>query len=594
LSNRPAPPAERSVEEELAEARQRIAELHALSGAAELLDPSLDFAGLARRALELALRIVPADAAMLVAQGGDGLRATYLLRGEDRLRGTGDCASQLAREVLASGEEGVRRSSDSPGARAMAEVLGGIPAVRIAVPLRRSDRVLGVLEVAYRREPDARFPERSAALESVAEHLAIALDHARLVRAHARRARELAHLHDVGKKMSAHRELDDVLEAIVEAVRELIPADGVGIFLIDEETGEVRSTKFRGYDASVAEVRVKAGGGIIGWVAKSAQGIIVPDVTRDDRYIEVRRTTRSEMAAPIQYEDWVIGIFNLESDRENAYTPAQLELLTSFGNQAAVSIVNARLHEEVTEKRLLEQQIEIARGIQTSLLPRSSPDIPGHFLGGRNLPSESVGGDYFDFVPLPGGRWAIIVADVSGHGIPAGLVMAGFRAEVRAVLRHHDEPRAVLAEVNRTLCAELAPDFFVTAFLGVYSPDSGRLLYTNAGHEAGLLVRRGGVDLLEEGGLILGVFPDAEYRQASVHVERGNRLLLHTDGLSEGGDPWGGQLGAQGVVRLLREVEAEGVPPADVAARVLARAEEMAAVPPDEADDRTLVLLRRE
>jgi sigma-B regulation protein RsbU (phosphoserine phosphatase) len=590
-------PEERSIEEELARARESIAELHALAGAADLLDPALDFPGLALRALELALRVVPADAALLVAQGSDGLRSTYLLRGEGRLRDShdsGDCPSQLAREVLASGEEGIRRSPDSPGARAMAEVLGAVPAVRVAVPLVRSERVLGVLEVAYRVEPQSRFLERSAALDSVAEHLVIALDHARLVRAHARRARELAHLHDVGRKMSAHRELDDVLEAIVEAVRELIPADAVGIFLIDDETGELRNTTFRGYDASLAEMRVKAGGGIIGWVARTAQGVIVPDVGKDDRYIEVRRTTRSEMAAPIQYENRVIGIFNMESDRENAYSPSQLELLTGFGNQAAVSIVNARLHEEVTEKRLLEQQLEIARGIQTSLLPRSAPAIPGHFLAGRNLPSESVGGDYFDFVPLPGGRWAIIVADVSGHGIPAGLVMAGFRAEVRAGLRHHDEPRAVLAEANRTLCGELAPEFFVTAFLGVYSPPSGTLVYTNAGHEPGLLVRQEGVDLLHEGGLILGAFPEAEFRQATVHVERGSRLLLYTDGLSEGGDPWGGQLGVEGVVRLLREVESAGTPPAEVPARMLDRAEAMAALPPDEADDRTLVLLRRE
>ncbi|MGH2570253.1 MAG: GAF domain-containing protein, partial [bacterium] len=502
MSSRPEAAADRSVEEELAEARRRIAELQALAGAAELLDPSLDFPGLARRALELALRVVPADAALLVAHGADGLKSTTLLRGEDRLRGTGEFASQLAREVLASGEEGIRRGAESPGARAMAEILGEIPAVRIAVPLHRAERVLGVLEVAYRREPDARFLERSAALRSVADHLAIVLDHSRVVRALARRARHLERLHDVGRRMSAHGELDDVLEAIVDAVRELIPADAVGIFLIDEETGEFRNTTFRGYDACVADVRLKAGGGIIGWVARTAQGIIVPDVARDDRYIEVRRTTRSEMAAPIQYENRVIGIFNLENDRENAYTPAQLEVLTGFGNQAAVSIVNARLHEEVTEKRLLEQQLEIARGIQTSLLPRSAPEIPGHCLVGRNLPSESVGGDYFDFVPLPGGRWAIIVADASGHGIAAGLVMAGFRAEVRAGLRHHDEPRGVLAEVNKTLCGELAPDFFVTAFLGVYSPESGRFVYTNAGHEPGLVVRQGGVDLLAEGGLI--------------------------------------------------------------------------------------------
>jgi sigma-B regulation protein RsbU (phosphoserine phosphatase) len=461
------------------------------------------------------------------------------------------------------------------------------------VPLRRAGRALGALEVAYREEPEARFLEHSPALGSVAEHLAVALDNARLVRAHGRRARELAHLHEVGKKISAHLELDDALAAIVESVRELIPADAFGIFLIDEKTGALRDTTVHGYDASLAEVCLKVGGGIIGWVAETGHGIIVPDVTADERYVGVRSTTRSEMAAPIKYENRVIGIFNLESDRESAYSPSQLDLLTNFGHQAAICIVNARLHEEVTGKRLLEQQLDIARNIQESLLPRESPEIPGHALGGCAIPSQAVGGDYFDFVEMSDGRWAIIVADVSGHGIPAGLVMAGFRAGIRAGLRHHDEPRDVLTEANRTLCQELAPDYFVTAFLGVYSPDSGKLVYSSAGHEPGLLVRSDGVEHLTEGGLLLGVFCDAEYRQAMAHLGRGDRLVLYTDGLSDGGDPWGDSLGASGVVRLLDEVTAR-TSPAEVPARVLERASAKAAAPSDEADDRTLVVLRRD
>ncbi len=586
--------AQRSSESQLEAARRQIDELGALAETGELLDPSLDLSRLTLRALELALRAVPADAALLVVDGGDGFTSNYLLRGETRLQELGECPSMLAREVLESGEEGVRRSVASPGARAMAEVLGGEPAVRIAVPLRRADRILGALEMAYRYEPEPEFLDHSPALGSVAANLSIALDNARLVREHARRARVLSLLFDVGTKISDHVELDDVLDAIVDSVRELIPADAVGIFLIDEKTNEIRDTTMRGYDVSLAEASLKADSGILGWVAESAQGLIVPDVSKDPRYVEVRPSTRSELAAPLKYEDRVIGVFNLESDELSAYGPRDLELLTTFGNQAAISIVNARLHEEVTEKRLLEQQLEIARGIQESLLPRESPEVSGHFLAGTAIPSQAVGGDYFDFVPLSDGRWAIIIADVTGHGIPAGLVMAGFRAEIRAGLRHHDEPRRVFAEVNRALHRELAPDYFVTAFLGVYCPDSGKLVFSNAGHPAGLLIRReGGVEPLTEGGLLLGVFLDAEYRQSMIHLDRGDRLLLYTDGVSDGGDPWGGELGQEGVVRLLREVEAGCPRPSEVPARLLERAQARAAVPSEEADDRTLVVLSR-
>jgi len=148
--------------------------------------------------------------------------------------------------------------------------------------------------------------------------------------------------------------------------------------------------------------------------------------------------------------------------------------------------------------------------------------------------------------------------------------------------------------VNRVLCEELEPDHFVTAFLGVYTPATGALVYSNAGHEPGLLVRRNGsVERLSEGGLILGVFEDVVYRSAMVHLARGDRLLLYTDGLSDAGDPWGDVLGEEGILRLLYEAEAERVPPLEVPETILSRAAREAPEPVDEADDRTLVLLSR-
>jgi sigma-B regulation protein RsbU (phosphoserine phosphatase) len=252
------------------------------------------------------------------------------------------------------------------------------------------------------------------------------------------------------------------------------------------------------------------------------------------------------------------------------------------------------LHAEAKEKRRLEEQLELARDIQRRLLPEKAPEMAGHVLAGANRPSFLVGGDYFDFLPLGDERWAIVVADVSGHGVPAGLIMAGFRAELRAALRHDDDPCRVLAELNHILHDELESDRFVTAFLAVYDPASGRLGYSNAGHEPGLLARRSGdVEPLTEGGLLLGVFPEAEYRRAMVHLAPGDRLVLHTDGLSDAVDPWGGELGAEGILRLVAELEGEGTAPDDLPAVLLERAEREAAGAPDEADDRTVVVLWR-
>lgn len=587
MNDRPASP-------ELDRLRRRVEDLETLLRAGELLDASLDREDLLGRALELALRVVRADAAFLVARddGEGGARA--LARGDASPRRLDVLASRLAHEVLATGRGGIRRDPETPGARAAAEVLGAAPAVRIAAPLARLDRVLGALEVAYLTDPGNRLDEEEAALRSVADHLAIALDTARLVRDQTRRARELALLVDIGTKISAHLDLDELLEAIVDAIHELVAADAVGIFLIGDE-GKIRNENVRGYDPRRLDAaRLQIGRGILGWVAVSGEGIIVADVRDDSRYVAARDTTRSEMAAPLKYEGRVIGVFNLESDRPGAFGPSDLALLTSYADQAAISIMNARLHSEATAKRRLDEQLRVARAIQRSLLPRESPHIAGHVLAGRNLPSSAVGGDYFDFLPLSGGRWAIVIADVSGSGIPAALLMAGFRADLRAELRHSDQPPVVFGSVNRVLCGELDSDRFVTAFLGIYEPESGSLVYASAGHEPGLLVRASGeVEPLTEGGLLLGVFPEAEYVGETVRVAPGDRLVLCTDGVSEAAGEGDQPLGDTGLVRLLNVVVAEGVDAASVPRVLLARLPRRAAPPADEVDDRTLVVLSR-
>jgi len=576
--------------------RRRVEELESRLRAEELLDPSLSQDGLVGLALELSLEALRADVALLLLEEERGQPTAHArLRGEKRHRTLGRTRSQLAHETLRTGRIGEQRERDTPGAREAAELLGELPAVRLAAPLRRLDRAFGVLEVAYREDPGTRLDDEVRVLRSVADHLAVALDAARLVRQERRRANELAHLIDIGTKISAHVELDKVLESILTAIDELVATDAIGIFLVDRESGMIRLETVRGYDLGrVEDLTIELDRGILGWVAREGRGLIVPDVAKDPRYVQARASTRSEMAAPLTYEGEVIGVFNLESDRPGAFDEHDLELLGTFSNQAAISIAHARLHAEASQKRRLEEQLEVARSIQESLLPGRAPEIPGHVLAGRNIPSWAVGGDYFDFLPLREGRWAIVVADVSGHGIPAGLIMAGFRSEVRAELRRHEEPREVLGHVNRVLAQELDPDHFVTAFLGVYAPASGTLVYSSAGHEPGLLVRRDGkVEMLSEGGLLLGVFPDATYGHAMVNLAPGDRLLLYTDGLSDAGDPWGDRLGPDGVLRILREAEDDGVEPAELPEALLERADRQAPVPLEEADDRTLVVLAR-
>lgn len=578
--------------------REEWPSLRALARAGELLDETLEPIALLDLALDISLQAVRADTALLAIRGERGDTARLRPRDGD-VTSTPELVSRLALRALETGEPGIQRDASGPGARALIEVLGQPPAVRIAVPLARNGPPFGVLEVAYREDPHVGLEAEERTLQEVARHLAISLDYARLRDEQERRVAEFGHLVDIAGKISAHLDLQEVLHAIVASVGELIPSDAVGLFLIDQESRLIREERLQGYDASrVEDARLKVGRGILGWVADAGEGIIVNDVRHDERYVPARDATRSEMATPLRYDGRVIGVFNLESDQPGAFRARDLELLESFASHAAISIMNAHLHTEARAMRRLEEQLRVARRIQEMLLPDKAPSIEGHTLAGRNLPSSAVGGDWFDFRRQDDGQWAIIIADVSGNGIPAAIIMAGFRAETRAALRRTSDPSQVLREVNDVLAVELDPDYFVTAFLGLYDPRTGALRYANAGHEPALLVRAAGgtPERLSQGGLLLGVFAGVDYDQAMVHLAPGDRLLLYTDGLSDAADgpAEDSTLGEEGILRLLAAEEAAGTDWPRVPERMLQSADEAAAVRPDEMDDRTLVLLRRD
>jgi hypothetical protein len=200
-------------------------------------------------------------------------------------------------------------------------------------------------------------------------------------------------------------------------------------------------------------------------------------------------------------EAGVIGCLNVESDRPGAFSDADAELLEFFASAAAVSIEKALLHRQVLEKQRIEDQLKVAREVQAGLLPGAPPDLPGYDIAAVALPTGAIGGDYYDYVPLEGERLGVVVADVSGKGIPAALIMATFRAALRTEMRRHAEVLAVAAQLNRVVMESRDTSRFVTAVCGVLEQRSGRFTYVNCGHNPPLLLRAsGGAETLQKGG----------------------------------------------------------------------------------------------
>jgi sigma-B regulation protein RsbU (phosphoserine phosphatase) len=370
---------------------------------------------------------------------------------------------------------------------------------------------------------------------------------------------------DITKKISRSLDLQEVLNLVMDTLDSLIPYDAAGIYVLKcaklsaDKTGPSPSCVFhteavRGYDIDdLRELRLKTGEGIIGNVALTGEPVISPDVRTDPRYINARAETRSEMVAPIISNEEVIGVFDLESDQLNAYTPDDLQVLLLLASQVAIIIEKVMLHEQLIEKKRLEGQLEVARQVQLELLPASDPKLEGFDICAYNFSTEEVSGDYYDWVSIYDDQIGVVIADVSGKGVPAALLMAFLRASLRAAIHIGYAPHISMAKVNYLLWESIERNQFVTAFYGVLDASNHTLAYTNAGHNPPLLMEADGTArFIERGGIPLGMFRDTRYYEYYQSIEPGQTLVLYTDGVTEAMSEKGEEFGRTRLEQTVR------------------------------------------
>jgi sigma-B regulation protein RsbU (phosphoserine phosphatase) len=379
---------------------------------------------------------------------------------------------------------------------------------------------------------------------------------------------KLRMLLDITKKISRSLDVDEVLELVMDTLGSLIPYDAAGIYMIEcnaqgaddgeEQLGALKgfsTTSVRGYDINeLTELHLKVGEGLLGYAAQTGEPLIVQDVSLDPRYVNARRETCSEMVAPIISNDKVIGAFDLESDRKNAYTEDDLEILMLLASQVAIIIEKAMLHEQSVEKKRLQAQLEVARHVQLELLPARDPRLEGFDISAYNFSTEEVSGDYYDFVSLYEDHLGIVIADVSGKGVPAALLMAFLRASLRAAIHTGYAPNISMAKVNNLLWESIENNQYVTAFYGALDATNRTLAYANAGHNPPLLMdSEGHARFIERGGIPLGMFRDTRYYEYYLPIQAGQIIVLYTDGITEATNEAGAEYGRARLERKVRE-----------------------------------------
>jgi len=397
-------------------------------------------------------------------------------------------------------------------------------------------------------------------------------------------------------------DLQDVLRYLLDSVRTAVAYDAAGVFVLNrrvplgQSTGEriIAGMAVVGFDDTPRDEdpMLWHGKGIIGHVIWSGQAVVAPDVTADPHYVAGRASTRSEIAVPIVSDGEVIGALNLESDALDAFSEADVEFLEFFAVAAAIFIEKAVVHREMIEKHRIEQQLRIAREVQDALLPAADPVLAGWDIAGMNVPSWEIGGDYYDYLPQPDGPLGVAIADVSGKGVPAALIMATFRAALRAQRPQSATLEQIAGRLNRILLDSMDGSRFVTAVYGVLDADTGAFTHVNCGHIPPLVLRGGEAsDTLASGGPALGMWAEARFESQRVIIHAGDTLVLYTDGVMEVMDPAGEQFGAErleGVLRAHQHASARQMVQAVVDATRSFTGR------PGYDDDFTIVILKRE
>jgi sigma-B regulation protein RsbU (phosphoserine phosphatase) len=339
-------------------------------------------------------------------------------------------------------------------------------------------------------------------------------------------------LQKAAQEIASILELDELLDTIVHRVAVDFGCIESCILLV--EGGEFHLAAVHGCTQFKKGERWPTTEGLAGQVLSSGNAHYAPDVTRDPLYRACEPETRSEVLIPLKVHDRTIGVFEASHHELDAFPPAQIEILKALAGHMAIAVDNAqRVQKERRQNQRLHEEQEEARRIQQNLIPRVAPPIAGFQLEAACAPAGAVGGDWYDYIPLADGRVALVLADVSGKGMPAALLMAAARGILRSLAPLAAGPGEVLARVNRVLLDDFPAGRYVTMIYAVVDPARRSLTFANAGHPWPLLCH--GTEVLPlhtDAGMPLGLLP-GEFTEHTVELPAPARLLFYTDGISE-------------------------------------------------------------
>jgi len=458
--------------------------------------------------------------------------------------------------VYASGQWAVRDCGSVNGT-----LLNGAK-LTVVTPLFPGDRiVLGDSEVIFEADQADTSQSQLIALDSNshAKNLAIKLQDA----VSGDTAAHTGVIASLALELIADRPMTELFDFILDRVVDLLHPSRAALALLDDAKA-FKDVHLRRSDATDS-LDLFISRTLLGEVIEERNVVSYVDTSQNEKLARaesiVAQNIRSAVCAPLLVGDAVLGVLYLDFlANRGAVTHDEVRLIAQIARFAAAKLETTRLREESIAKAKLDEELRTAYVIQSKLLPAQLPAIDGYSFAGTNKPCRTVSGDYYDVVVRPDGRMYFIIADVSGKGITAALVMASVATAFNIFTRTDPTPADLVREMNVTLAPKTAPTKFVTLVVGVLDPKRGTIEFANAGHVAPLVITRDSVSTLSSTDMVVGLFGHAQYRNQTVTLSPGDSMVLFTDGVTEAENEAEEQLGLEPIATLVTTLHGASAP----------------------------------
>jgi serine phosphatase RsbU (regulator of sigma subunit) len=473
----------------------------------------------------------------------------------------------LAGKVMQSGQPMKVDNYDDWHGRTPQQRRGTIGPVMQA-PMKSGDELLGVIYVERSVGRPTFQDEDMESLLLFANYAAIAISNAQIYEKSRLAAEELSSLYETSLDLTNQLAVSDVLDRIINRAKKLVRGKYGQFYQFDEERRLLVAIFPSNFPGGLTGL-MEPGEGLSGRVFTTRKPLMIADYDKWEGRAKDTPTgifTRT-IGIPVEHRDEILGVLTLSRDAsEPPFNAADLRLLSLFASQAAIALANAQQYEElqklyaqVKEKEHLESELRIAHGMQATLLPKKLPRLKGWEMAAMWTAAQIISGDFYDVFSIPNGRLGIVIADVTGKGMQAALFMALCRTLTRTLSMDGRPPQAAITRVNDLILADSYSDLFVTLFYGVLEPKQGTFTYVNAGHNLPLWYQSKNKQItpLRAKGVALGIMPRIELQEKVIQMERGDIVLMYTDGITEANDASGNFFGEPRLHTRLAELSQE-------------------------------------